>query len=166
MLVLGIDPGTITLGYGIVSGETGKLTSIGYGSLTFPATIPIEERLHRLYQGLVEILNRYPPDEVAIEEPFLARNVRTALAMGRAQAVAILVAANQGLPIYRYTPAQVKQQVAGYGRSDKRQVQDMVRIQLGLPQNPQPNDAADALAIAICHLGQRHFARLVTRCEE
>jgi crossover junction endodeoxyribonuclease RuvC len=94
---------------------------------------------------------------VAIEEPFIGRNVRSAFAIGRAQAIAILAAANQGLPIYYYSPAQVKQQITSYGQSDKQQVWEMVKIQLGLPQMPQPEDAADALAVAICHIQQRRL---------
>ena len=166
MRVLGIDPGTITMGYGVVDEGGGGLDMVGYGALSFSTSSPVEERLHHLYEGLVEIVARYRPDEVAIEEPFVARNVRSALAIGRAQAIAILVAANQGIPIYRYMPAQVKQQVAGYGNSDKEQVQEMVRVQLNLSETPQPTDAADALAVAICHLGQMHLTRLLAEGEE
>jgi crossover junction endodeoxyribonuclease RuvC len=114
-----------------------------------------------LYKKLCEVVARYRPDEVAIEEPFVAGNARSALAIGRAQAIAILAAANENLPISRYMPTQVKRQVTTYGGSDKEQVQEMVRLQLGLDQTPQPSDAADALAVAICHLHQKHVERLL-----
>ncbi len=153
MRILGIDPGTIKLGYGVVDAEE-EIQMVDCGVLNLPPRMPIEERLCSLYVGLSEIIAKHRPDEVAIEEPFIGRNVHSALAIGRAEAVAILTTANQGLPIHYYSPAQVKRQVAGYGRSDKQQVQEMVKIQLGLPQLPQPSDAADALAIAICHIQQ------------
>jgi crossover junction endodeoxyribonuclease RuvC len=156
MRILGIDPGTITLGYGIVDGEE-QIRLVCCGALNFSPKTPIEERLRSLYTKLSEIIAEHRPDEVAIEEPFVGHNIRSALAIGRAQAVAMLAAANQGLPVHRYSPAQIKQQVANYGGSDKEQMQEMVKIQLGLSQPPQPDDAADALATAICHLQQSRF---------
>lgn len=156
MRILGIDPGTTILGYGVVDGEE-EMCMVCCGVLNFPPQTPIEERLRSLYTKLSEIIAEHQPDEVAIEEPFVGHNIRSALAIGRAQAVAILAAANQGLPVHRYSPAQIKQQVTSYGGSDKEQVQEMVRIQLGLPQPPQPSDAADALATAICHFQQSRF---------
>jgi len=161
MRVLGIDPGTLNLGYGVVDEEGGEMTMVACGALSLPSKVPVERRLSSLYKKLSEIVARYKPDEVAIEEPFVAGNARSALAIGRAQAIAILAAANKNLPIFRYLPAQVKQQVTNYGGSDKEQVQEMVRLQLGLAQPPQPSDAADALAVAICHLHQRHIERLL-----
>ncbi|GAG86360.1 unnamed protein product, partial [marine sediment metagenome] len=112
---------------------------------------------------LVEIISEHQPDAVAIEQPFMAKNVKAALAIGKAQAVAILAAANKGIPIYEYTPAQIKQRVTDYGASTKEQVQEMVRLQLGLAEVPQPNDAADALAVAICHLRETHLDSLLAR---
>ena len=162
MRILGIDPGTIKLGYSIVDAEE-EIQVVDYGVLNFPPRMPIEERLCALYVGLSEIIAKHRPDEVAIEEPFIGRNVHSALAIGRAEAVAILAAANQGLAIHYYSPAQVKKQVTGYGRSDKQQVQEMVKIQLGLPQLPQPSDAADALAIAICHIQQSRLNRWLAK---
>ena len=103
------------------------------------------------------LIAEYHPDEVAIEEPFVGQNIRSALAIGRAQAIAILAAANQDLPVYYYSPAQIKQQVSSYGVSDKEQMQEMVKIQLELPQRPESSDAADALAVAICHIQQSRF---------
>ena len=161
MRVLGIDPGTLNLGYGVVDEEGGGMTMVACGALSQPSKVPVERRLSSLYKELVEIVARYKPDEVAIEEPFVAGNARSALAIGRAQAIAILAAANKNLPIFRYLPTQVKQQVTNYGGSDKEQVQEMVRLQLGLAQPPQPSDASDALAVAICHLHQRHIERLL-----
>ncbi len=161
MRVLGIDPGTLNLGYGVVDEEEGEMTMVACGVLSQPSKVPVERRLSFLYKKLVEIVARYRPDEVAIEEPFVAGNARSALAIGRAQAIAILAAANENLPIFRYLPTQVKQQVTNYGGSDKEQVQEMVRLQLGLAQPPQPSDASDALAVAICHLHQRHIERLL-----
>jgi crossover junction endodeoxyribonuclease RuvC len=109
----------------------------------------------------LEVIVRYRPDVVAVEQPFVARNVKSALAVGRAQAVAILAAANCGIPVYEYTPAQVKQRVADYGASSKEQIQEMVKLQLGLSQIPEPSDAADALAVALCHLHETHLERLL-----
>jgi len=163
MRVLGIDPGTLNLGYGVVDEEGGGMTMVACGVLSQPSKVPVERRLSFLYKELVEIVARYKPDEVAIEEPFVAGNARSALAIGRAQAIAILAAANENLPIFRYLPTQVKQQVTTYGGSEKEQVQEMVRLQLGLAQPPQSSDAADALAVAICHLHQRHIERLLAR---
>ncbi len=163
MRVLGIDPGTLNLGYGVVDEEGGGMTMVACGVLSQPSKVSVERRLSFLYKELVEIVARYKPDEVAIEEPFVAGNARSALAIGRAQAIAILAAANENLPIFRYLPTQVKQQVTNYGGSDKEQVQEMVRLQLGLAQPPQSSDAADALAVAICHLHQKHIERLLAR---
>lgn len=166
MRVLGIDPGTLVLGYGMVDeGEEG-MTLVDCGVLTFPARTPVEKRLSLLYEKLTEIIVHYQPDEVAIEEPFVARKSRSALAVGRAQAIAMLAAANQGLPVYRYSPTQVKQQVTNYGSSSKEEVQKMIKLQLGLSQFSQPDDAADALAVAICHLRKSHLKRLLAKSNE
>ena len=155
------------MGYGVVEGEgeSDGLNMVGYGVLTCSNRTPIVDRLHLLYEGLLELIGRYQPDEVAIEEPFVAKNVRSALAVGRAQAVAILAAASNKAPVYTYTPTQVKQAVADYGGSGKEQVQRMVQIQLGLDELPQPSDAADALSVAICHLRQARLGRLLAESE-
>ncbi|MEW6033959.1 MAG: crossover junction endodeoxyribonuclease RuvC [Chloroflexota bacterium] len=161
MRILGIDPGTVRLGYGAVDeGEDGP-RMVECGALTCRARAALEERLALLYRKLNEVIARCRPDEVAVEEPFVSENMRAALSIGRAQAVAILAAALNRIPVYRYTPAQVKQRVSSYGGSSKEQVQEMVRLQLGLPQVPQPDDAADALAVALCHLQQKQLSRLV-----
>lgn len=161
MRVLGIDPGTITLGYGVVEGGDDEIALIEYGTLATKERSPIGERLSFLYHELLEIIHSHQPDAVAVEQPFVAKNARSALAIGRAQAIAILAAAVNGLPSHEYTPAQIKQTVANYGASSKEQVQEMVRLQLGLAEVPRPDDAADALAVAICHLRQIHLSNLL-----
>ena len=161
MKILGVDPGTVIMGYGVIEDDEGEITLIDCGALSSPARSPVGERLSHLYNGLAEVISRHQPDAVAIEQPFVAKNVKSALMVGRAQAVAILAAANRGIPTYEYTPTQVKQRVANYGASSKEQVQEMVKFQLGLSEVPQPSDAADALAVAICHLREIHLSNLL-----
>ena len=163
MIVLGIDPGTVTMGYGVIESKEGEITLVDCNALSAPARSPIGELLSYLYNKLVEILSRYLPDVVAMEQPFIAKNAQSALAIGRAQAVAILAAANKGVPSYEYTPAQIKQRVANYGASSKEQIQEMVKLQLGLSEVPQPSEAADALAVAICHLRETHLNNLLAK---
>jgi len=163
MRVLGIDPGTIVMGYGVVESQNNQVAMIDCGTLTTQPRSPIGERLSFLYARLMELISNYQPDAVAVEQPFTAKNPKSALAVGQAQAVAILAAANQGIPTYEYTPARVKQSVANYGGSSKEQIQEMVRLQLGLAEIPQPNDAADALAVALCHLSEIHVSNLLAR---
>jgi crossover junction endodeoxyribonuclease RuvC len=166
MRILGIDPGTVIMGYGVIEVNEDKVILVDFGALNSPKQSPIGECLHYLYEAIREIIARYQPDTVAVEQPFVARNVRTALAVGRAQAVAMLAAASNAVPSYEYTPAQIKQRVANYGTSSKEQIQEMVRLQLGLAEVPQPNDAADALAVALCHLQELHLASLLTRRQD
>ena len=161
MIILGIDPGTVTMGYGVIESREDEIALVDGGVLNCPARSPIGERLSYLYQGLLQIISRCQPDAVAVEQPFMAKNAKSALAVGRAQAVAILAAANRGIPTYEYTPAQVKQRVSNYGASSKEQIQEMVKLQLGLSQVPQPSDAADALAVAICHVQEMHLTNLL-----
>jgi len=158
--VLGLDPGIAIMGYGVVEDNDGNLTAIEYGALTTSAKQATSLRLRSLYEGVIAIIARHKPMEVAVEL-FVARNLRTALIVGQARGVALLAAANKGLPVYDYTPLQVKQRVSGYGRGDKRQVQEMVKIQLGLDCLPEPDDAADALAVAICHISEARLSRLL-----
>ena len=162
MIILGIDPGTIAMGYGVLENKGDKTILIDCGVLNTKVRSPIEERLFFLYNKLHEIISKSRPDVMAVEQPFVAKNAKTALAIGRAQAVAILAAANHNIPVYEYTPAQVKQRVANYGASSKEQIQEMVRLQLGLSQAPKP-DASDALAVALCHIGEMHFNELLAR---
>ena len=165
MRILGIDPGTLTMGYGLIEDRDEELRMLDCGILTASSHMPLAERLHELYLGLMKLVDHYQPHEMAVEDPFVAQNARSALAIGRAQAIAMLAAANSGIPAYTYPPARVKQVVADYGGSQKEQVQQMVRIQLGLTQIPQPSDAADALAIAICHFRERQLAKLIAKGE-
>jgi crossover junction endodeoxyribonuclease RuvC len=162
MRILGIDPGTVTMGYGVIESKEDKVALVECGALVSPARSPIGERLSYLYHGLLQIVSRCQPEAIAIEQPFMAKNVQSALAIGRAQAVAILAAASSGIPSYEYTPTQVKQRVADYGASSKEQIQEMVRLQLGLAQLPEPSDAADALAVALCHLHEIHLESLLS----
>ena len=161
MRILGVDPGTVTMGYGVIDGGDDEVKMVSCGALSKPARSPIGERLNYMHSGLLDIISRYQPDAVAVEQPFMAKNARAALAIGRAQAVAILAAASKGIPVYEYTPTQVKQRVADYGASSKEQIQEMVRLQLGLDEVPRPDDAADALAVALCHLHEVHLNRLL-----
>ncbi|HEX77058.1 MAG TPA: crossover junction endodeoxyribonuclease RuvC [Dehalococcoidia bacterium] len=161
MRVLGIDPGTQVMGYGVVEGDGEELALVDCGALTPPPGYELGQRLYFLFHGLAEVIARHRPQEVAVEEPFVHKNARSALAVGRAQAVAILAAAAQNLPVACYSPRQVKLRVADYGASGKEQVQEMVRLQLGLAHVPQPSDAADALAVAICHLRGGRVAELL-----
>ena len=160
---MGIDPGTVIMGYGIIESSGDEVALVDCGALGCSERSPIGERLSFLYRELGKLISRYQPDVVAIEQPFVAKNVKSALAIGKAQAVAILAAANEGIPTFEYTPAQVKQRVADYGASSKEQVQEMVRLQLGLSEVPQPPDAADALAVAICHCQEAHLEELLAR---
>ncbi|WP_076798255.1 crossover junction endodeoxyribonuclease RuvC [Chloroflexus islandicus] len=151
MRTLGIDPGTATMGWGVVEITGGQLRLIETGALTTPAGMPQPERLLQLYNGLCAIIERLRPDTAAVEELFFGKNVNTALTVGQARGVALLALAQAGIPVHEYKPLAVKQAVAGYGGADKRQMQEMVRLTLGLTTTPRPDDAADALAIAICH---------------
>ena len=163
MLVLGIDPGTAITGYGLVKGEDDDLTLVVYGTITTSSDWPQPERLQRIYQELTAVIEDRQPTAVAVEELFFSKNVRTALSVGQARGVVLLAAANAGLPIHEYTPLQVKQAIVGYGRATKDQVQQMVRMLLALDSVPQPDDAADAIAVAICHI---HSAKLMAILRE
>jgi len=165
MKVLGIDPGTAVMGYGLVESRDDEIAMLDCGALVTREHSPISQRLIYLYQGLVEIIQHHHPEAVAVEQPFVAKNVRSAMAIGRAQAIALLAAASENIPAYEYTPARIKQRVANYGASGKEQIQEMVRLQLGLAEMPQPSDAADALAVAICHLQEIHLSQLIAHQE-
>ena len=163
MRVLGIDPGTITMGYGVIESRDSDVSLIKYGALNTPSRSPIGERLSFLYDKLIKVILEYKPEAVAVEQPFVAKNAKSAFAVGRAQAVAILAAAKCHVPCYEYTPREIKQRVADYGASGKEQIQQMVMLQLGLSQIPDPSDAADALAVALCHLQVVHLENLLNR---
>ncbi|MDO4868201.1 MAG: crossover junction endodeoxyribonuclease RuvC [bacterium] len=150
--ILGIDPGTGILGFGVVDCEVGRpLRMVTGGVISTPAHTQIEIRLEEIFKGLNEIISETEPDEVSIEKLFFTRNVTTAISVAQARGVAILAAQIKKIPIYEYTPNQIKQTLTGYGGADKKQMQEMVRTQLNLQQIPKPDDAADALAAAITH---------------
>lgn len=157
MRVLGIDPGTVTSGYGVVDGDGGSLKFVDAGGITTSAKLSFPERLKRIYDGLEEVMDAHRPEVVALESVFFAKNVQSALKLGHARGVAVLAAVNMGLPVYEYTALQIKQSVVGYGAAEKGQVQKMVKAILNLSVLPKPHDAADALAAAICH---HHSAKL------
>ncbi len=158
MVVLGIDPGIGTTGYGVVGEDAnGEVVLVAYGAIETQPGAPMPERLQRLYAEIMAVLQRYQPDSVAVEQLFFGRNVTTAIMVGQARGVTLLAAAQAGLQVYEYKPAEVKQALSGYGNADKRQMQEMVKLLLHLDQIPRPDDAADAVAVAVCHF---HSARL------
>jgi crossover junction endodeoxyribonuclease RuvC len=148
--VLGIDPGTARLGFGVVDADD-DYTAVSYGTVETSADSPMSMRLLQLHNELTALIGASRPQVVAIEQLFFSRNVTTAIAVGQARGVAMLAAAQAGLNVVEYTPAEIKQAISGYGNADKHQVQAMVRMLLGLEEIPRPDDAADALAIALCH---------------
>lgn len=151
MLIIGIDPGYAIVGVGVVRYEASKFRILEYDAITTPAGMPTPARLKKIYEEINEFLDKYKPDAVAIEELFFNSNAKTAIAVGQARGVLLLAAANKNIPICEYTPLQIKQAVTGYGRADKTQMQSMVKMLLNLNHIPKPDDAADALAVAICH---------------
>lgn len=158
MLVLGIDPGTATTGYGLVrENPDSSLAAVDHGVILTPAKMPMPERLATLYEKLNEIVLLHRPDSSAVEKLFFQKNVKTAISVGQGRGVVLLALAQAKLPIGEYTPLEIKQAVAGYGGADKQQMQEMVRMLLNMDKRPTPDDAADALAVAICHL---HSAKL------
>ncbi|MEK9164506.1 MAG: crossover junction endodeoxyribonuclease RuvC [Chloroflexota bacterium] len=152
MLVIGIDPGTATTGYGLVRETESGLDCVAYGAVITPAGRPLPKRLQTIHRELKEVITLHRPDSGAVEKLFFQNNVKTAIAVGQGRGVAMLALADCGLDVGEYTPLEVKQAVTGYGRADKKQMQEMVRVLLNLDTIPKPDDAADALAVAICHL--------------
>ena len=165
-LVLGIDPGTAITGYGLVWGEHDDLRLMEYGVITTASGTSLPQRLQEIYLRLTDLVQERQPAAAAVEKLFFSRNVRTALNVGQARGVALLAMANAELAIHEYTPLQVKQAVVGYGRATKAQVQEMVRMLLGLDSVPQPDDAADAIAVAICHIHSARMKSLARQAEE
>jgi len=150
VIVLGIDPGTAATGYGIVERNGSKLRLVDYGCLETLSTDELPRRLLHIHQAISELIAEHHPELVGVERLFFNRNVQTAFAVGQARGVVLLAAAEAGVPVFEYGPHEVKMAVTGYGRADKRQVQRMVQVVLGMPVLPRPDDAADALAVAIC----------------
>ena len=158
MLILGVDPGIAILGYGLVKYEANRFTVIDYGAITTDSGINMSARLTIIYDRLVDIIERHNPDAFAVEELFFNKNIKTALTVGHARGVAVLAGSKSGVQVYEYTPLQVKQAVVGYGRADKNQMQQMVKVILNLGEIPKPDDVADALAVAICHGNSSKFS--------
>lgn len=158
---LGIDPGTARMGFAVVKQRGERLELLTCGALETGSDLPLAARLAVLYEGILQIVDAHQPTDLAVEELFFNRNVRSALSVGQARGVALLAGQHRGLAVSSYTPLQVKQAVAGFGRARKEQIQEMVRILLNLSTVPQPDDAADAAAIAVCHLNSSHAEALL-----
>ncbi|RJX27965.1 MAG: crossover junction endodeoxyribonuclease RuvC [Dethiobacter sp.] len=163
MRVLGIDPGLAAVGYGLVEKNGGIFGGIDYGYISTPANMDLSQRLHTIFQNVKMLISRFSPDVLAMEKLFFCKNIRTAMQVGEARGAIFTAAAEKELPVFEYTPLQVKQAVAGYGRAGKKQVQQMVCLLLKLPGPPRPDDAADALAVALCHLQSSRWQQLVEK---
>ena len=150
MIVLGIDPGTATTGYGVVERIGSRIRAVDYGCIQTPSTFPLPQRLLEIHAAIEDLIERHEPALMAVERLFFNRNVQTAFAVGQARGTVLLTAAEHAIPVFEFTPNEVKTAVTGYGRAPKDQVQRMVQVVLGLAELPRPDDAADALAIAIC----------------
>ena len=151
MIILGIDPGLAIVGWGVVDYSASRFKVLGYGALETPAGLPTEERLAMIFDGIKELIKKYNPEHIAVEELFFNTNITTGIRVAEARGIIIMTAYKMGVKVFEYTPLQVKQAVVGFGRAEKKQVINMVTMLLGLPTPPKPDDTADALAIAICH---------------
>ena len=151
MRILGIDPGYATIGFGVVEAERGQMHMVTYGVITTPAGIPLSRRLYQISTDMEELIRQVKPDVIAVEELFFNTNITTGIAVAHGRGVLLCAAERCGIPLYEYTPSQVKLAVTGYGKAEKRQVMDMTRRLLKLSAVPKPDDAADALALALCH---------------
>ncbi len=151
MVILGIDPGYATVGYGVIEYNGAAFRTRDYGAVTSPANTPFPRRLEMIFDGITQLCDEYKPDAVSVEELFFNTNLKTGIAVAHARGVILLAIQKLGIPFYEYTPLQVKQSVVGYGRAEKMQVMLMTKSLLGLEKIPRPDDAADALALAICH---------------
>lgn len=151
MVILGIDPGVATIGFGVIEASRQGNTLIQYGTITTPPGIPLSNRLLQIFDDMEELIHTFHPDEMAVEELFFNANITTGISVAHGRGVILLAAEKLGVPIYEYTPMQVKQAVVGFGKAEKKQVMLMTQRLLHMKQIPRPDDAADALAIAICH---------------
>lgn len=151
MKILGIDPGTATTGFGVIEIKAGKKTALDFGVISTHKDLPMPDRLAEIYKDICALIKHHQPDQVVVEQLFFATNSKTAISVGQARGVVLLAAAQARLPLAEYTPLQVKQTITGYGQATKKQIQEMVKILLGLDKIPKPDDAADALAIALCY---------------
>ena len=157
MIILGVDPGIATVGYGMVEYVGNKFVASDYGAILTPAKTDLEDRLNTIFDELCRLISYYKAENLAVEELFFNTNVKTGIAVAHGRGVILLAGKKSGVPIYEYTPLQVKQAVVGYGRAEKQQVMAMVKMLLNLQKIPRPDDAADALAMAICHeIGRAH----------
>lgn len=160
MRILGLDPGTARTGYGIIDVVDGRFRVVAYGVISTEPGASAARRLQALYQALNELLDAYRPDAAGMEELFFGRNITTAISVGQARGVLLLALANAGIPVGEYSPPKIKESITGYGKADKAQMQLMVRNLLDLEETPQPDDAADGLAVAITHYHYHRFASL------
>ncbi len=163
MRVLGVDPGSVVTGFGVVEDAANRLQGRAWGAVRTTARQPLSDRLKQIYDGLTEAIQTWEPDAVSVERVFVADNPKTALTLGHARGVVLLAVAHASVPLVEYSALEIKMAVVGYGRAAKSQVQQMVRTLLRLDAAPQPADAADALAAAICHLHTRGFQKRVAR---
>ena len=160
MIILGIDPGLATLGYGVIEVNNDKRRLIQFGTLTTPAGQPMPQRLRAIFQGMNQLMDIYQPEDVAFEELFFSKNITTGMAVSAARGVALVAVAQRTDNLYEYTPMQIKQAVTGYGGADKHQVQQMVRMLLGMKEIARPDDAADAIAVALTHANSMHMKKM------
>lgn len=163
MRVLGIDPGSVSSGYGIVDEEGSSLFFVEAGGIAASSKLAFPQRLHKIYHGYRDVIERHRPDFVSVESLFFAKNVQSALKLGQARGVAILAAVDSSIPIFEYSASEIKQSVVGYGQAEKSQVQQMVKALLKLADLPKPHDASDALAAAICHIHSSRLKEAVKR---
>jgi len=161
MIILGLDPGTATTGFGVINFEGSELQLLDYGCITTPKTLRLPERLHQITTDLEEIVNTWKPNVIGIEEIFFSKNVKTAMSVAHSRGALMQKLSSQGYQIYEYKPQQIKEAVCGYGKAEKIQVQKMVQLILKMDQLPRPDDAADALAVAICHSNNAKYQHLI-----
>ena len=160
MIIMGIDPGLATMGYGIIEANRGDSRLIQYGTINTPAGEPMPQRLRAIYMGVQQLMNIYHPDEVAFEELFFSKNITTGMAVSAARGVALLAVVEKTDNLYEYTPMQIKQAITGYGGADKHQMQHMVKLLLHMQEIARPDDAADAIAVALTHANSQHAKHL------
>ena len=160
MIILGIDPGLATLGYGVIEADNQNRRLIQFGTLTTPAGQPMPQRLRAIFQGMNQLMDIYQPEDVAFEELFFSKNITTGMAVSAARGVALVAVVQRTDNLYEYTPMQIKQAVTGYGGADKHQVQQMVKMLLNMKEIARPDDAADALAVALTHANSMHMKKM------
>ena len=165
MRILGIDPGIAIVGFGLIEADRGRTQLLNYGAITTPAGLPLARRLVQIEQDMEALIAQLKPDAIAVEELFFSNNITTGIAVAHGRGIILCTAEKSGVPLYEYTPMQVKQAVTGYGKAVKKQVQEMTRMLLSLPAVPKPDDTADALAMAItfCHTNGNQLNRFTRR---